>query len=233
VEVTLGTWRISVERIAPTEAVLAAMYDEAAESWHDRLALLGYPQAYEDLFDRLLANGALNSLRDGGSVLDFGVGTAAFSLALAGKVAAPLRIEGVDLSPSTLLRASLNLDRAGVETRLHLRDAKDLPFEDDTFDAVIGAPALAHLDDPCAGLSEMVRVLKPGGPLVVVATRRGVPDALSRPKWRHEHIAQVRLMFGMEGAGLIGVRAYPLLAGGPLPRRTSVACVGFKEGVWQ
>ncbi len=44
---------------------------------------------------------------------------------------------------------------------------------------------------------------------------------------------QDRLMVGMEGAGLIGVRAYPLLAGGPLPRRTSVACVGFKEGVWQ
>ena len=107
VEMTLGTWRISVERIAPTEAELAAMYDETAESWHDRLALLGYPQAYEDLFDRLLANGALNSLWDGGSVLDFGVGTAAFSLALAGKVAAPLRIEGVDLSPSMLLRASL------------------------------------------------------------------------------------------------------------------------------
>ena len=232
-EVTLGIWRISVERTAPTEAELAAIHDEAAERWHDQLALLGYPQAYENLFDRLLADGALNSLRDGGRVLDFGVGTGAFSLALAGKVAAPLRIEGVELSPSMLLRASLNLDRAGVEARLHLRDAKDLPFEDNTFDAVIGAHVLEHLDDPFVGLSEIVRVLKPGGPLVVVATRRGVLEALLRPKWRQEHIARDRLMFGMEGAGLIGVRVYPLLAGGPLPRRTSVAFVGFKEGGWQ
>jgi ubiquinone/menaquinone biosynthesis C-methylase UbiE len=212
---------------------LAAMYDEAAERWHDQLALLGYRRAYEDLFDRLLADGALNSLRDGGRVLDLGVGTGAFSLALAGKVAAPLRIEGVELSPSMLLRASLNLDRAGVEARLHLRDAKDLPFEENTFDAVIGAPVQEHLVDTFAGLSEMVRVLKAGGPLVVVATHRGVPDAPLCTKWRHGHVAQDQLMLGMEEVGLIDVCTYSLLDGGPLPRRRSVACVGFKEGVWQ
>jgi ubiquinone/menaquinone biosynthesis C-methylase UbiE len=139
----------------------------------------------------------------------------------------------VELSPSVLLRASLNLDRAGVEARLYLRDAKDLPFEDNTFDAVIGAHVLEYLDDPFAGPSEMVRVLKPGGPLVVVATPHGIPDAPWRPKWYPEHIAQDQLMLGMEGAGLIGVRAYPLLSCGPLARQTSVAGVGFKEGVWQ
>ena len=213
------------------DSELAAIYDAAAEHWHDRLALLGYPRAYEDLFDRLLADGVLHSLRDGGRVLDLGVGTGAFSLALAGKVAAPLRIEGVELSPSVLLRASLNLDRAGIETRLHLRDAKDLPFEENTFDAVIGAHILEHLGEPFVGLSEMVRVLEPGGPLVAVATRHGVHDAPWPPKWRHEHTTQARLMVGMEGVGLYGVRAYSLLGGGPLPRRISVACVGFKEGV--
>ena len=215
------------------DSELAAIYDAAAEHWHDRLGLLGYPRAYEDLFGRLLTDGTLRSLQDGGRVLDLGVGTGAFSLALAGKVVAPLQIDGVELSPSVLLRASLNLDRAGVEARLHLRDAKDLPFEENTFDAVIGAHVLEYLDDPFAGPSEMVRVLKPGGPLVVVATPHGIPDAPLRPKWYPEHIAQDQLMLGMEGAGLIGVRAYPLLTCGPLARQTSVAGVGFKEGVWQ
>ena len=232
-EGTLGTWRIYVARTAPTEAELAALYDEAAERWHDQLTLLGYPGAYEDLFDRLLADGALNTLRNGGRVLDFSVGTGAFSVALAGKVAAPLRIEGMELSPSMLLRATLNLDRAGVETRMYLRDATNSPFDGNTFDAVISAHGLEHLDDAFAGLSEMVRVLKPGGPLVVVATRCVVPDALLPPKWRHEHITQDRLVVGMGGTGLIGVRAYPLLVGGPFPRQTNVACVGFKKGVWQ
>ena len=67
----------------------------------------------------------------------------------------------------------------------------------------------------------------------VGSTRRGVPDAPLRPKWHPEHIAQDQLMLGMEGAGLIGVRAYPLLTCAPLARRMGVAGVGFKEGVWQ
>ena len=67
----------------------------------------------------------------------------------------------------------------------------------------------------------------------VGSTRRGVPGAPWRPKWHPEHIAQDQLIVGMEGAGLIGVRAYPLLVGGPFPSQRSVACVGFKKGVWQ
>ncbi len=228
-EVTLDTWRISAERGGPPEAEFAATYDEEAERWHDRLAVLGYPRAYEDLFDRLRADSALNSLREGGRVLDCGIGTGAFSLALAGKVVAPIRIEGVDISPSMLLRACLDLDRACIEARPHLRDVKDLPFEDDAFEAVIGAHALERLLEPFAGLSEMARVLKPGGPLVIVVISRSMPDTLLRVKWCHERIELERLVIGMEEAGLTGVRAYPLLVGGPLPRRTSVAYVGFKR----
>lgn len=230
VAATLGTRRISVECTPQTGAELAAMYDEAAERWHDRLALLGYQQAYEELFDRLLAAGTLRLPRDGGRVLDCGIGTAAFSLALAGKVAAPLQIEGVDLSPSMLLRACLNLDRADIKTRLHLRDVMDLPFEEDTFDAVIGAHVLEHLEDPLAGLSEMARVLKPDAPMVVVATPCCIPGALLRIRWRHEHIDRYRLTHAMEGVGLTGVRVYPLLVGGSLARRISFACAGLKEG---
>jgi SAM-dependent methyltransferase len=196
VEVTLGTWRICVERTPPTGAELAATYDEAAGSWHGRLEMLGYPQAYHDLFPHLEAEGTLRGLRDGGRVLDCGISTGAFSLALAGKVAAPLRIEGVDISPSMLFRARLNLDRAGVNTWLHLSDVEALPFEDDTFEAVIGANVLEHLDNPFAALSEMARVLKPGGLLVVIATRRGIPCALLRLRWRHERINRDRLVRG-------------------------------------
>jgi demethylmenaquinone methyltransferase/2-methoxy-6-polyprenyl-1,4-benzoquinol methylase len=149
VEGTLGTQKTSTERGAPPEAELATVYDEAAERWHARLALLGYPPPYENLVDCLLAHSALNSLREGGRVLNRGIGTGAFSLALAAKVAALVRIEGVDISPSVLLRACLNVNRACIEARLHLRDVKDLPFEDDAFEAVIGAHVLERLlDDP-------------------------------------------------------------------------------------
>jgi ubiquinone/menaquinone biosynthesis C-methylase UbiE len=229
VEVTHGAWRISAERGEPPEAEFAAMYDEEAERWHDRLTLLGYPRAYEDLFDRLRADSALNSLREGGRVLDCGIGTGAFSLALSGKIVAPIRIEGLDISPSMLLRACLDLDRACVEAWPHLCDVKDLPFEDDAFEAVIGAHVLERLLDPFAGLSEMARVLKPGGPLVIVVISRSMPDTLLHVKWCHGRIELERLVIAMEEAGLTRVRDYPLLAGGSRPRRTSVAYVGFKR----
>lgn len=225
--------RTSVERVPPTDTELAAVYDAAAEYWHDRLALLGYPRAYEGLFERLLADGTLRSLRDGGRVLDCAIGAADFSLALAGKVAAPVEIEGVDTSPSMLLRACLNLDHAGIEARPHLRDVEDLSFEDDAFGAVIGAHVLELLLDPFAGLSEMARVLEPGGPLIIVVTSRSISYELSCLKWRYERIEPDQVLRWMKGAGLTGVRTYPLSLGCPLPLQTSAACVGFKEGVWQ
>lgn len=205
------------------------MYDAAAGCWHERLALLCYSRAYEGLFGRLSADGTLRSLRDGGRALDCGMGTGAFGLALAGKVAAPLRNEGVAINPSMLQRASLNLDRVGIGARMHLPDVNDLPFEDGTFDAVVGAHVLEHLDDPFTRLAEMARVLKPHGPVVIVVTRRGLPDALLRLRWRHTRIDQARLMREAEEAGFSEVRPHPLLAGGPLPRRTSVAYAGFKR----
>lgn len=76
-EVTLGTWRISAERRGPPEAGTTKRQSAGTSSsrfWATR-------GAYEDLFDCLLIDRALNSLRDGGRVLDCGVDTAAFSLA--------------------------------------------------------------------------------------------------------------------------------------------------------
>ena len=218
-----------MERTAPTSAELAAMYDAAAGCWHERLALLGDPRAYEDLFGRLLADGTLRSLRDGGRVLDCGMGTGAFGLALAGKVAAPLRVEGVDISPSMLLQASLNLDRAGIGARMHLRDVNDLAFEDGTFDAVVGAHVLEHLDDPFARLAEMARVLKPRGPLIIVVTRRGLPDALLRLRWRHARIDQARLVREMEEVGFSDVRPHRSWRAVPCPAERASYMRGSRD----
>jgi ubiquinone/menaquinone biosynthesis C-methylase UbiE len=51
---------------------------------------------------------------------------------------------------------------ADVDAGLHLCDVRELPFEDDTFDAVICVHMLEHLPNPLVRLREMVRVLRPG-----------------------------------------------------------------------
>ena len=230
VEITFRSWRISVEYTPRTDAELAAMYDEAAERWHERVQLLGYTRAYGGLFARLEGEGLLDPLRGGGRVLDCGIGTGTFVLALIRRVAAPVRIDGVDVSPTMLDQADLNLERAGAEYYLHRCDIRKMPFGDGTIDAVLGAHVLEHLPDPLAGLSEMARVLKPGGPLVVITTRRGVLSALVRLRCRYSLTREEQLVRWMEEVGLRDVGAYPLTAGGPLPRRVSVARVGFKKG---
>jgi ubiquinone/menaquinone biosynthesis C-methylase UbiE len=228
-QITIGAWRITVERTAPTDAELAAMYDRVAWYWHEKMRLLGYTQAYDGLFARLRDDGLLRGLGGGGRVLDCGVGTGAFGLALAKSVAAPLRIDGVDISPAMLGRADYNLERRSVEYRLHRCEVRRLPFDDDTFDAVLGAHLLEDLPDPLAGLSEMSHVLRSGGLLVVVVTRHDIAGALQRLRWRYDGVDQDQLVRWMREAGLHDVRVYTFATGGFLPRLTSVAYVGFKN----
>ena len=228
-QITLGAWRITVERTAPTDAELTAMYDRVAWYWHEKVRLLGFTQAYDDLFARIRDDGLLRGLGGGGRVLDCGIGTGAFGLALAKSVVAPVRIDGVDISPAMLDRADRNLDRGSVEYRLHRCDVRRLPFDDGAFDAVLGAHLLEHLPDPLAGLSEMSRVLRPGGLLVVVVIRHGIAGALLHLGWRYDCVDQDRLVSWTREAGLQSVRVYPFATGGFLPRLTSVAYVGSKN----
>lgn len=229
-QMTLGTWRFSVERTTPTDAELAGMYDEAAGRWQKSLDLFGLPRAYDDLFAQLNAAGLLSTIKYGARVLDCGIGTAAFSVALAGAVTAPVGIEGVDISEQMLNQARRNLDGAELgSARLHTADMRNLPFEDGAFDAVISAHVLEHLPNPFTGLSEMARVLRPGGVAIGAVTRGGPPDALLRLRWRYQSLDRRLLARWMEEAGLADVRAYPLGDGSLLAHRTSIAFVGFKK----
>jgi SAM-dependent methyltransferase len=63
--------------------------------------------------------------------------------------------------------------RRGVDARIG--DAQDLPFEDASLDAALAAWMLYHLPDLDRGLSELARVLRPGGRLVAVTN---APDSL-------------------------------------------------------
>jgi len=102
----------------------------------------------------------------GGRVLDVGVGT---GLSLV-DYAPTTRLCGVDISEPMLRKAqervrTLNLDN--VET-LCVMDAKHLAFPDATFDVVVAQYVITAVPDPEATLDDFVRVLKPGGELILV-----------------------------------------------------------------
>ncbi|MGE5508914.1 MAG: class I SAM-dependent methyltransferase [Chitinophagales bacterium] len=73
-------------------------------------------------------------------------------------------VSGLDLSPEMIRLAA---DRLGAKTDLKVGDSEDLPWPDGTFDAVTCSSSYHHYPQPQKALSEMRRVLKPGGQLVL------------------------------------------------------------------
>ena len=108
-----------------------------------------------------------------GDALEVGAGTGYFSLnlLLAGRVTSATC---TDISPGMLRVLEGNAERLGLDVRTAACEAAELPFEDGSFDLVLGHAVLHHLPDLDAAFREFHRVLRPGG-LVVFA---GEPSAL-------------------------------------------------------
>jgi demethylmenaquinone methyltransferase/2-methoxy-6-polyprenyl-1,4-benzoquinol methylase len=108
-------------------------------------------------------------LQPGQSALDLCCGTGDVALVLAERVGPEGKVIGADFSRPMLELASAKATPPGAaEVDFQWADALDLPYEDDSFDAVtisFGARNLADLD---LGLREMRRVLVDGGSLVIL-----------------------------------------------------------------
>lgn len=99
----------------------------------------------------------------GQAVLDVACGTGALALAAAAIVGPEGKVMGLDANPEMLAvarRKSADIDwREGT--------AESLPFDDSVFDAVVSQFGFMFFDDRARALSEMMRVLRPGGRLAV------------------------------------------------------------------
>lgn len=227
-ELNIGTWRIAVEQIPPDRQQLAHTYDQIANGWEGVITRLGYPAAYRHLFARLAEDGRLATLTANTPVLDAGIGTAALSQALLQITQQPLHIHGVDISPEMLSQAEQNLRPLTPHVAISQADVSQLRYRDGTFAAVMAAHTLEHLPDPQQGLRELVRVLKPGAPLVLVISRQHLLSAWLRVKWAISRTTPTDLAACFTAVGLRDVTFYPL-AGRPWCRWMSLACVGIKD----
>jgi ubiquinone/menaquinone biosynthesis C-methylase UbiE len=117
----------------------------------------------------LLASPMINKLREinGPLVLDVATGTGRMPLALLNHPRFDGYLIALDLSKKMLLHAQAKLGSHRGRHTLLMRDAQDLPFPRDTFDAVSCLEALEFMPSPQRVLSEMARVLRPGGVFLV------------------------------------------------------------------
>ena len=99
-------------------------------------------------------------VRSGQSMLDVGCGTGVAAVTAARLGA---RVCGIDLTPALLERARENSAVAGLEIDWREGDAEALPFPDAQFDVVLSQFGHMFAPRPEVAISEMLRVLKPGG----------------------------------------------------------------------
>jgi ubiquinone/menaquinone biosynthesis C-methylase UbiE len=115
----------------------------------------------------------LLSLSPGDGVLDVACGTGNFSREFARTVGAEGLVVGIDVSETMLSRAVEDTRRAGVANTAYVRgDAQELPFVDQSFDAVCCFAAFHLFADPMRALDRMTAVLTPGGRIAIFTTAR-------------------------------------------------------------
>jgi ubiquinone/menaquinone biosynthesis C-methylase UbiE len=106
---------------------------------------------------------ALIKLPYAAKVLELGCGPAILWKSIFERIPADWNITLSDLSPGMLDAAWRNLIVTGRTFQFKEIDAQSIPFEDETFDAVIANHMLYHVPDRAKAITEIKRVLKPGG----------------------------------------------------------------------
>ena len=119
--------------------------------------------------DKTWRRKAVKMLRPAGHLLDVAVGTADLALEIVRQDKAS-SIEGIDLSVEMMKIGESKVEKSGMSEKISFMEgsALDMPYVDASFDAVTCAYGVRNFSDLDKGLSEMFRVLKPGGQLMIL-----------------------------------------------------------------
>jgi ubiquinone/menaquinone biosynthesis C-methylase UbiE len=133
--------------------------------WYDRTTRKDMPE-FKALALRIAA-----VVPAGGSVLEVAPGPGFLSIELAKR---GLQVQGIDISKTFVQIAKRNATADGVQARFELGNAAALPVEDGSVDFVVCRAAFKNFSEPVKALSEMRRVLRPGGTALLIDMRRDV-----------------------------------------------------------
>ena len=154
---------MTIERTDVVKQQVAAHWDRRAahfdEDFGHSIRTPAERAAWDRILDLVLAG------RHALETLDAGCGTGFLSFELSGR---GHHVTGVDFAPAMIAAARRKASERSVSIRFEEADAEQLPFTSASFDLVISRHLLWTLPHPEAALDEWIRVLRPGGRLVVV-----------------------------------------------------------------
>ncbi|NOR63470.1 MAG: methyltransferase domain-containing protein [Rhodobacteraceae bacterium] len=200
-----------------TNKHLAARYDAAAESWHRKIAPLGYPKAYGELVQAL---GQINAR--GFAVLDAGAGCGDFSSAFVAAHGAPKALTLLDISADMLKAAKARLRESGVEASFIIGDIESRPATQN-YGLILCAHVVEHCPEPVAALRALRNVLQPDGKLLLVVSKPHWCTAIIRLIWRSKAFSPAKTRELLAEAGFETVEIYGFKAGPP--SRTSMGYI--------
>ena len=116
----------------------------------------------------------LAHIQPGEKVLDVGCGTGTLAIEVQKRVGATGRVFGIDPGVQQIARARFKAARRKLPIDFQVGVIERLPFGNETFDVVLSTIMMHHLGDGLKrqGLAEIVRVLKPGGRLIIADFNR-------------------------------------------------------------
>ena len=176
-----------VERAWSDPKLANVLYHDWEASTYDEKWSISYDQRCIDYArDRFTAVAG----RDGwpyADALELGSGTGFFLLNLM-QAGVATRGHVTDLSPGMVEAAVRNGTALGLDVDGRVADAESIPYDDASFDLVVGHAVLHHIPDVELALREVLRVLKPGGRFVFAGEPTTVGDwyarRLGRLTWR-------------------------------------------------
>jgi len=144
---------------------IEAMFDNIAPNYDllNRVLTLGIDTRWRAKAIKELA--ALKPL----TILDVATGTGDFALE-AYKRLQPSKIVGIDISHEMLELGRKKISKKSLDDKIEMikADSEDLPFEEDSFDAVTASFGVRNFENLEKGIKENYRVLKPGGKIVIL-----------------------------------------------------------------
>ena len=167
-------------------------HDWEAESYDDKWSI-SYDQRCIDYargrFDAIVPDEVVRDLPYD-RALELGCGTGFFLLNLI-QAGVARRGSVTDLSPGMVKVATRNGQSLGLDIDGRVADAEGIPYDDNTFDLVVGHAVLHHIPDVELSLREVLRVLKPGGRFVFAGepttVGNGYARALADLTWNVHH----------------------------------------------